>query len=93
MPLKVEIQSDEVNERSGKFDDGRPWTSRQQRAYVSMPGEPYPIAVDIKLGKEAPYPKGVYLISPDSFRVYKGKLELSPYLRLQVMPAATRAAG
>jgi hypothetical protein len=80
--FRIEIDSEEVDAREGTFDDGRAWKSRTQLAHVHLPGEKYPIKIKLKLGQHEPYPAGEYTLSPQSFRVFRDKLELKPNLIL-----------
>lgn len=80
--LRVEICSVDVAETTGTFDDGRPWTSRKQSAYVILPGKVYPTEFSIKLGQRPAYGVGQYVIDPGSVFVSKGKLQFADKISL-----------
>ena len=81
--MKIEIQNAHVDEFSGTSNrTGRPFTIRKQEAWAHLPGEPYPRAISIPLGREqSPYAPGTYALDPKSFFVDKfGSLSLRPSL-------------
>jgi len=87
--VEIEVKSSDVVVKEGSFDDGRPWKSRQQVAYLFTPGKPYPTEFVIKLGANGvPYEPGYYQLAPESVQVYRGRLELARQLKLVPLAAA-----
>ena len=86
--IKIEILNAEIDKRNAMTKKNQPMTFFTQKAYVTLPGEPYPKEVKLSLwpnrqtGEEPTgYEKGNYQLSPKSFRVGKfGDLEISPLL-------------
>lgn len=77
--IKVEIESSEVDERSGSNEKG-PWTIRTQKAYAHLPGNKYPSETSITLDRGADaYKPGNYQLSPES-------IILGSYNSLQLRP-------
>jgi len=69
--LKIEIDSEEVTARSGTSErTGKPWQIREQKGFIFLPDCKYPKEIKITLDDDAlPYSKGLYTISPYSFKV------------------------
>lgn len=81
--MKIEVQTSHVDEFSGVSNrTGKPFTIRKQEAWAHLPGEPYPRAIAIPLGRDQePYAPGTYALDPRSFYVDKfGSLSLRPAL-------------
>lgn len=82
MMIKIEITSEEVNER--KFEkDGKTFSFREQEAWLHFPGEKYPTRFKISLGSEAPFREGFYSLGASCYTVDKyGSLAFRRQLQL-----------
>ncbi|APY15762.1 DNA-binding protein [Brucella sp. 10RB9212] len=93
--IKIEVPSNEINERSGTRADGSKWTMRSQEIYVDV-GDKYPAKSSISLEDgQAAYAAGFYTLAPNSFRTGEyGRLELNRRIVLAPLPStpANRAA-
>lgn len=82
--MKIEIKSAEVREKAGTSKrTGRPYSIREQSAYLHVAGEAYPVrcVLQVEDGAE-PYAPGVYETA-DELRVGDfGRLAVSRGLRL-----------
>lgn len=68
--INIEVKSAETRYVSGTSQKGKPFSFYKQDAYAHLPGEPYPIRVEISHDKsEQAYQPGMYTILPDSFYV------------------------
>ena len=78
--IKIEVASNEVNERSGiRVKDGTKWSMRTQEIFVDC-GDKYPAKTTISLEEgQAPYAAGMYTLAPASVRIggEYNKLEFS----------------
>lgn len=85
MSVKIEVHSDNVDVRSGTSAKGRPYTIREQFAYVQLGNDPYPtkIKLNLKEGQLA-YRPGHYVLHDSSFYV-------DQYSNLQVSVALVPA--
>lgn len=96
--FKVEIQSAEIAAKDYDFTDptGRRvvGTSRSQAGFISLPGQPYPLPIKVKLreGQQAWAP-GFYVLAPESFVVAKGALTIKSQLVLKPAPSASSRAA
>jgi len=82
MTVKIEI-SDGPTTRSFQYD-GRNITVHEQRGYVHIPGQKYPVEMNVSLEDSSRhYSPGVYQVDPSSFMVDRYKnLGLSKFLKL-----------
>lgn len=94
MDIQVEIESTEVIIKSGNSaKTGKPYQIREQRAYVTLPGQKYPQNIKVTLDdNSAPYPPGIYTVGPDSFFVgrfedLQMRLRLVPFVRQVSSPS------
>lgn len=91
--MKIEVKSVDVNVKAGTSKKtGKPYSIREQGAYLFVEGEPYPQRCVLQLGDEqAPYGVGLY-DTADEMRVGAfGRLEVSRSMRL--VGAASRKAA
>jgi hypothetical protein len=98
--MKVEIQSDAVDDRSGKIRRGdragEDYRIRQQEAWLHN-GRAYPERFVIDLGDQPAFPRGFYEIAPASLEVGEyGRLQFGRRLQLLKLadekPANVKAA-
>lgn len=73
--LRIEVKSEALSVKEGTSKAGRPYSIREQTAYVSVPDSMDPttmltqrIAIALDNGQQ-PYKPGVYQLSPTSFEV------------------------
>lgn len=93
--LKIEVRSIEVDIREGiSQKTNKPYRIRSQVGYVFMPGEPYPIKINLDLGQKPPYEQGFYQLGIGSFLVGSfGRLQLSNQLDLQRQPSTASSTS
>jgi hypothetical protein len=91
---KVTVRSAEVDVKGGNSKrTGKPYSIREQTAYIEMPGKPYPVECKLSLGdQQAPYPPGEYLLEVRAYPGRFGSLELSRDYVMHPQRAATKAA-
>jgi hypothetical protein len=67
--VKIEVKSTEVIEKKGTSQKGKPYSIREQHAYIDI-GKSYPVEVTIALdnGMSA-FSPGIYEITPKCFYV------------------------
>lgn len=90
MDLIIEIEKPEVAVKSGtSARTGKPYSIREQKGYVQIPGQKYPQPIRFALDDDAqPYQAGRYNIDPSSF--YVGRFE-DLNLRLRLCPVVASA--
>lgn len=90
MSVEIEVCSADFETRriQSKEAGGRDFLFREQRAYLHLPGDPYPMPCQISLGERQPWPVGRYRLAPASYRVGRfGAPELARELVLTPVPA------
>ncbi len=95
MDIQIEIESSEVVIKSGNSaKTGKPYQIREQKAYVTLPGQKYPQNIKVTLDDNAqPYAPGLYTVGPDSFFVGRFEdLQMRPRL-VPLVKQQIRAAG
>lgn len=101
MSIKVEISDETVHVKQGiSGRTQKQYMIREQEAwgfFFSADGRPHPHPMRIRLSLEddqAPYPKGTYVLSPESFYPDRwGQVSCRAKLRpVAATPAAARAA-
>lgn len=98
MSIKIEVNSQEVINKSGMGGNGKPYSINEQIAYAHF-GDVYPEKIKVRLDDgQRPYTTGVYELDPKSFYVGKfGSLDVNPKLiRIGDIPAggvATQSRG
>lgn len=61
---RIEIVSEQVHVKSGTAKSGKPYTIREQEAFLHTPGRRYPETCRVVLESEqAPYAPGVYEVT------------------------------
>lgn len=81
--LKVEVKTTDTKVKSGNAKrSGKPYSFKEQAAWVYLPSKPFPVEIKVMLDEDQPaYPLGEYIISPESFYVGDfGRIECSPKL-------------
>ncbi|TWH76190.1 helix-destabilizing protein [Azomonas agilis] len=84
MSIYIEIDSLEIKSRSGvSARTGKPYTIREQRAYLHQSGQKYPTGFSISLEEDqSPYPVGRYDLDDSSFFIGRfSDLQVKPRLR------------
>jgi len=67
--MKIEVKTTEVVEKKGTSQKGKPYSIREQSAYMDI-GKAYPVEVTISLDNgQPPFSAGVYEITPKCFFV------------------------
>jgi hypothetical protein len=81
MALKIEIHSDQVEQKSG-MSNGRAYNIREQHGFAHLGADPYPTKIKLRLKEgQPPYAPGQYTLHDHSFKVGKyGSLEVEPML-------------
>lgn len=79
--IRIEIESQAFKTKTGTSQKtGKPYTIREQSAFLFRDGEKYPERIALILDDSAtPYPPGSYSLHPSSFSVNR-------YYQLQVRP-------
>jgi len=69
--LKIEVDNEDIITRSGVSErTGKEYCMREQRVFIFLPDSKYPKEIKITLDDDAQaYAKGLYTISPYSFKV------------------------
>ena len=77
---------------------GRPYSMRKQNVHVTLPGERFPVRVEIGVeDNEAGYTPGDYMLSPESFFLGEhnslrlGRIKLAPMPAKAVEPVRKTA--
>jgi len=89
--MKIEIKSGEVKVKSGNAKrTGKPYTIREQEAYLHVPGAAYPerCVLNLEDGQEA-YPPGMFETSNELYVGDFGRLAVS---RRMVLSPVRKAA-
>jgi len=75
--IKVVVKDATVTNRSGT-KNGKDWSMDTQHAWAQLPSKPYPLEIQITLGKgQAPFPAGDYIVDASTAWVSKfGDLHL-----------------
>jgi hypothetical protein len=92
MSVEIEVCSADFEARriQSKEAGGRDFLFREQRAYLHLPGDPYPMPCQISLGERQPWPVGRYRLAPASYRVGRfGAPELARELVLTPVSIAS----
>lgn len=89
--MKIEIVNEDVTTKSGTSRFGKPFSMRIQMARVALNGEVRNIQLVLE-SDQAPYPKGAYRLSDESFYVGGyGDLQVRPVLE-PVVAAQAKAS-
>jgi len=90
MTVQIEVFSPDCVTRRirAKDPDDRDFVFREQKAYMHVPGDPYPMACVLSLGEREPWPAGRYTLGGESYRIGRfGAPELVRELVLVPVPA------
>ena len=84
--MKIEVKSEEVNTKTGFAKaSGKPYSIREQFAYLHVPGDAYPVKCSLQLEDEqAPYPVGLYETTNELYVGDFGRLNVSR--KMQLLP-------
>jgi len=82
--MKIEVKSSEVKVKSGNAKrTGRPYTIREQEAYLHVPGAAYPERCVLNLeDDQEPYAPGIYETSNELYVGDFGRLAVSRRMTL-----------
>jgi hypothetical protein len=83
--MKISIEDQEVNEKTGTSSKGNPYRIREQTAYAHIPGNRYPVKITVPLEDNQPaYFEGEYVVDDASFFV--GRFDALTLGRLVLVP-------